>query len=492
MSFQKKIKTKSGTYVIEVQGYRDDQGKVKHRYIRYLGKLDEEGNLIPRMKIENTQVKKVTLSGPVHALHEISEEIRLQDILGEYAPEILTLVYAHILRPESLNNIKRVLNWIDTDEIGLEVPVSRKRFESAMDNLAKMILPVERQLYQRITRHSNLNTLFYDVTSIYFYGKKVSMARLGYNSRHTSLPQVGIGLAVESDYGIPLFHHLFDGNVFDAKTFPVILGRLQEIGRENCTLVFDRGISSRKNIRAAVKSGFTVIASLPIRGKKMKEMAQREVQTLGPQDICPLSSVFIHAREINPTWEELPVRMFICLNKPLQAQIQQNRYYEVQEAVERIQRGSPIKCGLRKYVREDGTINTEALRERESLDGVYILITTHLEKNQVVKKYFERELIEKSFRFLKSTLSVQPVRHWLFRRVKAHIFICYLAYLHLAWMKMLLEKGGISLSPIKALELLETIYTVELTDTHTEMSTKRTVPLTKEQEGIYKALHLLS
>ncbi|MGC1119617.1 MAG: hypothetical protein WBA22_00865, partial [Candidatus Methanofastidiosia archaeon] len=73
MSFRKKIKTKSGTYVIEVQGYRDKEGKVKHRYIRYLGKLDEEGNLIPHMKIENTQVKKVTLSGPVHALNEISE-----------------------------------------------------------------------------------------------------------------------------------------------------------------------------------------------------------------------------------------------------------------------------------------------------------------------------------------------------------------------------------------------------------------------------------
>jgi hypothetical protein len=36
-------------------------------------------------------VKKITLSGPVHALHEISEEIKLQDILDEYALEILTL-----------------------------------------------------------------------------------------------------------------------------------------------------------------------------------------------------------------------------------------------------------------------------------------------------------------------------------------------------------------------------------------------------------------
>jgi transposase len=101
-------------------------------------------------------------------------------------------------------------------------------------------------------------------------------------------------------------------------------------------------------------------------------------------------------------------------------------------------------------------------------------------------------MIEKSFQFLKSTLSVQPVRHWLWRRVKAHIFICYLAYLHLSWMKMLLEKNGISLSPVKALEQLETIYTVRLTDKKTHLSTTRTVPLTEEQEKIYRALNLLS
>ncbi|MBU7010364.1 MAG: hypothetical protein HXS46_06705 [Theionarchaea archaeon] len=101
-------------------------------------------------------------------------------------------------------------------------------------------------------------------------------------------------------------------------------------------------------------------------------------------------------------------------------------------------------------------------------------------------------LIEKSFRSLKSTLSIQPVRHRLWRRVKAHIFICYLAYLHLSWMKMLLETDGVSLSPMKALQELEAIYTVELTDTKTKLSTSRAVPLTKEQEKIYKALHLLS
>jgi len=492
MSFQKKVKTKSGTYLIEVQGYRDADGKVKHRYLRYLGKVDEQGNLIPSMRIEHTQVRKVQLHGPVHALHQITEDMGLEDMLGDCAPEILMLVYSHILRPESLNNIKKAINWIDTDEIGLELPLSRKRFEAAMDYLAKNIQGIERQLYRGITSHISLDTLFYDVTSIYFYGKTVPMARPGYSTHHNTLPQVGIGLACESEYGIPLFHHLFDGNVFDAKTFPVILGRLQEIEREKCTVIFDRGISSRKNIQNALHNGFSVIACLPLGGKTLKEIALKEVQNMRPADVCPLSSVFIHAKEIKSEWGGLPVRMFVCLNKPLQAQIQQNRYYELQEAVERMQRGSPIKEGLKKYVRDE-SIDVEAVGERETLDGVYVVITTtDLEKEQVVKKYFERELIEKSFRFLKSTLSVQPVRHWLWRRVKAHVFICYLAYLHLTWMKMLLSKSGIPMSPVKALELLETIYTVELTDSETQMSVNRTVPLTKEQEDIYKALHLLS
>ena len=120
MSFMKKVKSKSGAYAIEVQGYRDENGKVRHRYLRYLGKLDEEGNVIPSMRIENTEVENVKLSGPVHALHKVTQDTGLEFIIGEYAPEVLSLVYSHVLRPESLNNIRRALKWIDTDEIGLE------------------------------------------------------------------------------------------------------------------------------------------------------------------------------------------------------------------------------------------------------------------------------------------------------------------------------------------------------------------------------------
>jgi transposase len=445
------------------------------------------------MRIENTEVENVKLYGPVHALHKVTQDTGLGFIIGEYAPEVLSLVYSHILRPESLNNIGRALKWISTDEIGLELPVSRKRLESAMDDLAKRTHYIERELYPKISDVCDLGSLFYDISGIYFYGKNVKVAKRGHGSNR---PQIGIGLAVEAQYGIPLFHHVFDGNVFDAKTFPVILGRFTECAREKCILVFDRGVATKKNVRGALSSGFSVIACIPLKGKGLKEIASKEMRAVTPKDACKLSSVFIHAREITGQWADIPVRMIICLNRPLREQIQQNRYYELEEALEKLGRNARIKDGLKKYIKKvDGIseVDYDAVEESEKFDGVYIIITnTDVPKETVVKKYFDKDIIEKSFQSLKSTLSIQPVRHWLWRRVRAHIFICYLAYLHLSWMKMLFEKSNISLSPVKALEQLETIYNVKLTDTKTGMSTTKTVPLTEEQERIYRALNLLS
>jgi transposase len=490
MSFLKTSKKKSGTYVYEVEGYRDKEGKVRHRYIRAVGKLDEKGNLIPRMKLEDVTVEHVKLHGPVSALHKITENLEVEDIVGDYAPEILMLVYSHILRPESLNNMKRALQWIDTDEIGLELPVSRKRFENAMDTLVPDIPSIERSLYKKIENTCDLNTLFYDITSIYVNGYHVKMAKRGHGSNRL---QIGIGLAVEAQYGIPLFHQIFDGNVYDAKTFPVILGRLQEFAREKCILVYDRGVASRKNLSDAVKSGFSVIACCALRGT-LKQKAVKESLTLDVEHLVELSSVFILAREVDPE-PGTNLRTIVCLNTSLREQIRQRRYREIKEAMKKLKNGIKIKEGLKKYIKVDGEpqIDYDELRKSETCDGLYVVVTnTDLPTETVVKKYFDKDIIEKSFQSLKSTLEIQPVRHWLTGRVRAHIFICYLAYLHLTWMGMLLKTHGITKSPVKVLETLETIYSVKLTDEKASASMTKTVPLTKEQEEIYTALNLLS
>ncbi len=134
------------------------------------------------------------------------------------------------------------------------------------------------------------------------------------------------------------------------------------------------------------------------------------------------------------------MRVIVCLNTSLRENIRQRRYQEITDAVEKVKEGIPIKEGLKKYINDENQINFDAVRESEQGDGLYIILTTtKYSAEKVVQRYFDRDLIEKSFYSLKSILSVQPVRHWLTGRVRAHIFICYLAYLHLTWMKMLLK-----------------------------------------------------
>src|SRR3990167_8438760 len=87
---------------------------------------------------------------------------------------------------------------------------------------------------------------------------------------------------------------------------------------------------------------------------------------------------------------------------------------------------------------------------------------------------------------LKGIVKVQPVRHWLYNRVIAHVFICCLAYLLLSLLKIHLKK--IDISPIEALNELATMYKVYMRDTKKGFEVSRVVTLTRKQENILKAV----
>jgi transposase len=81
---------------------------------------------------------------------------------------------------------------------------------------------------------------------------------------------------------------------------------------------------------------------------------------------------------------------------------------------------------------------------------------------------------------------MRPVRHWLAERVRAHIFLCYLAFLLLSLLHYHLRDTDFT--PDKALEELSILYKVCLRDSQKRFRISRTVPLTKTQETIIKAV----
>jgi transposase len=100
--------------------------------------------------------------------------------------------------------------------------------------------------------------------------------------------------------------------------------------------------------------------------------------------------------------------------------------------------------------------------------------------------YFDKDLVEKAFRSLKGVTQLRPIRHWLADRVRAHVSICYLAYLLLSLLQYRLRQTEFTAE--SALLELGTMYKVYLRDRKHAFKLSRTVALTKKQETILKTI----
>ena len=77
-------------------------------------------------------------------------------------------------------------------------------------------------------------------------------------------------------------------------------------------------------------------------------------------------------------------------------------------------------------------------QEKIKADGIFILTTnTKLKAKEVVSRYRDLWQCESGFRSLKSELELQPLFHWQERRIRSHVFICFMA---LIFKNMLLKK----------------------------------------------------
>ena len=105
---------------------------------------------------------------------------------------------------------------------------------------------------------------------------------------------------------------------------------------------------------------------------------------------------------------------------------------------------------------------------------------------EIVRLYFDKDLVEKAFQSIKGITRLQPIRHWLYNRVLAHVAICYLAYLLLSLLKFRLKDLGIS--PETALRELDSMYKVYMRDKKKGFQISRVVTLSKKQEQILKTI----
>lgn len=181
--------------------------------------------------------------------------------------------------------------------------------------------------------------------------------------------------------------------------------------------------------------------------------------------------------------------LVVCFNEQQRKDLRESRYDEIQNAQKLLAKKKSIKPGLAKYFDKNGSLIKKTLQAAEEFDGFSCIFSTKkgLPKEELVRLYFDKDLVEKAFQTLKGVTNLRPIRMWLYDRVTAHVFICYLAYLLLSLLQYRLRKTEMSAQ--EALNELQTMYKVYLKDPKKGFRVGRTVTLTKKQEKILLAVH---
>jgi transposase len=177
----------------------------------------------------------------------------------------------------------------------------------------------------------------------------------------------------------------------------------------------------------------------------------------------------------------------LCYNRRKAIDLRESRYDEIQNAQELLAKKKSIKSGLEIFFDKRGHLIKEKLKESEEFDGYFCLFSTRsLSKDEMIRLYFDKDIVEKAFRCLKGITQLRPIRHWLYNRVTAHVLICYLSYALLILLKQYLKK--LNMSPEKALQHLGSMYKVYMKDTKKNFKISRIVTLSKIQKDILSAI----
>jgi transposase len=180
-------------------------------------------------------------------------------------------------------------------------------------------------------------------------------------------------------------------------------------------------------------------------------------------------------------------KLAFCFNERLRRDIRESRYDEIAHAQKQLEMGKVLKLGMEKFFGRDGRLLTSNLEKAEQFDGYSCIFTTaRLSKEEMIRLYFDKDLVEKAFQSLKGVIKLQPIRHWLYNRVTAHVFICYLSYLLLSLLNLRLR--SLEMSPVEALRELDSLYKVYMRDKKKGFKLTRMVALSKKQEKILRVI----
>ena len=399
------------------------------------------------------QVREQFAIGPMKAIPDLLEEVEdnLQNVArisGKYNKD----TYSQLLEKISITKLEDWMKYTEIpDVLGITLPSVKDLYESLTDINEEDFNKINGKMFSVFESYENIKeSAIIDITDTYFAGTNVNIKRRrGKDKKISKLIQVG--LAVSFKNGFPIFHKKYHGNLSGMDIYKDMSIELKNKGISS--MIMDRGMLSKENIEIALVLKFEIIAGL----KKNQNLIRDFILPINRDEIYTKkymvklknTEVFIK------TYDYMKGKLIVVYNPSL----------EVMKK----------SLNFNKYL-------------ESNLDIGYSLIyhNTKYSSEEVVRNYFDKEMVERAFKHIKGVLNLRPIRVWLNNHIEGHIKICYLAYAILSLMNFKLKK--LKISAVDALSSLKHGYKINLRDNSSNFEWSIYVPLEPKQKKILQEL----
>ncbi len=463
------------------ESYRDENGRTQKRTLANLSKLP--GEVVAALKAilkggtligagpEELQIERSLPHGHVAAALGMIRKIGLDRLIlstardaeaRRYCDLVVAMMVDRLIAPRSkLGFVRAVDEETATtslgEVLGLGKVKDREAYE-ALDWLLERQVRIENGLARRHLEDGVL--VLYDVSSSYFEGRHCPLAQYGHSRDHRNdRLQIVYGLLCTRE-GLPIAVEVFEGNTADPTTLKSQIDKLRSrFGIKRMVLVGDRGMITAARIRDDLKSsGLDWITCL--RAPQIQALAQ---------DHGPLQFSLFDERDLAEiSSPDFPgERLIVCRNRDLAAErarkreallvVTERELARIQAQVRR--KGSHLHAAVEIGLAVGEVVNAKKMAKHfaldirdghftwarkvdqiaaeAKLDGIYVIRTSvpaeDLGPAHAVQAYKDLSRVERAFRSMKTVdLEIRPIRHWSADRVRAHVFLCMLAY-HVEW-----------------------------------------------------------
>lgn len=453
------------------ESYRED-GKVRKRTLANLSCLSTEvieglrvllrgGVAVPSAE-EVFTVERTLPHGHVAAVLGSARGSGASNWFGsapqELQPVLLAMLVARVISPASkLATHRLVHDDTANTSLGRVLGVGQCSADDlyrALDWLHDAQPAIERRLARQHLVGSAL--VLYDLTSTWLTGRCCELAARGHSrDGKRDDPQIVFGL-ICSAQGCPIAVEVFPGNTADPATVAAQVAKLRDrFGIEHIVWAGDRGMLTSARIEQLLKpQGMDWVSSL--RAPQIAQLAAEH----GPFQ----PSLFDERNLLELTSEHFPGERLVVCRNPALAEERARKRLELLAATEadlariaattqrarrplRGEQAIALRVGriigrfhMAKHfelsITESGLSwqrRHEAIAQEAALDGLYVIRTSvsahELDAPAAVAAYKSLSHVERAFRSIKTVdMQVRPVFHYSAQRVRAHVFLCMLAY----------------------------------------------------------------